>query len=76
MTRLLNIITDKVMLLNASALTLSFMEIEALLKIVLLIFSIIYTIVKMIKGVNGNEAINNWINDYFSGKNKNRENDK
>ena len=76
MTRLLNIITDKVMLLNASALTLSFMEIEALLKIVLLIFSIIHTIVKMIKGVNGNEAINNWINDYFSGKNKNRENDK
>lgn len=73
MTRLLNVIMDKVILLNASALTLSFMEIEALLKIVLLIFSIIYTIVKIVFNKPGNEFINNAINNMFGNKTKKNE---
>jgi hypothetical protein len=58
-------ILDKVMLLNAGAMTLSFMEIESLLKIVLLIISIIYTIIKIIykKGdTNLDEQINKFLN--------------
>ena len=70
MTKLLNVIMDKVIILNASALTLSFMEIEALLKIVLLIFSIIYTIVKIVFNKPGNEFINNAINNMFGTKKK------
>ena len=57
---------DKVLLLNGSVLALSFMEIEAILKLILLIFSIAYTIIKMIKGVEGSPQINEWITNFFN----------
>jgi len=60
------IIWDKVMLLNAGALTLSFMEIESLLKIVLLIISIIYTIVRIIYQKQGDPELNKRIREFFS----------
>ena len=41
-------IQDKVILLNAGALTISFMDIQEILKIILLLASIIYTICKII----------------------------
>lgn len=41
-------IYDKVILLNASALTLSFMNIQEILKLILLCFSIIYTIYRIV----------------------------
>lgn len=57
---------DKVILLNGSVLALSFLEIEAILKLILLIFSIGYTIIKMIKGNEGSPQINNWISNFFN----------
>jgi len=60
------ILWDKVMLLNAGALTLSFMEIESLLKIVLLIVSILYTIAKIIWRKEGDPHINKKIREFFS----------
>lgn len=57
---------DKVILLNGSVLALSFLEIEAILKLILLIFSIGYTIIKMIKGVEGSPQINAWITNFFN----------
>lgn len=60
------IIWDKVMLLNAGALTLSFMEIESLLKIVLLIVSIVYTIIRIVYQKQGDPELNKKIRDFFS----------
>ena len=57
---------DKVILLNGSVLALSFLEIEAILKLILLIFSIGYTIIKMIKGAEGSPQINSWITNFFN----------
>ena len=58
-------ILDKVMLINFSVMTLSFAEIESLLKIVLLIASIVYTIIKIIYNKTGDEQLNKKIRDYF-----------
>jgi hypothetical protein len=41
------LIQDKVILLNAGAITVSFMDIEAILKIILLSASIIYTVIRI-----------------------------
>lgn len=41
------IIHDKVILLNAGAFTISFMDIQEILKIILLLASIIYTICRI-----------------------------
>ena len=60
------IIWDKVMLINASVMTLSFVEIESLLKILLMIVSIIYTIVKIIYNKEGDSEINNRIRKFFN----------
>jgi len=61
------ILLDKVIMLNAGVFAaISFMEIEAALQLLLLIVSIIYTIIKMVKGVDGNSSINNWITTYFN----------
>jgi len=43
------ILTDKVILCNAGAITISFMDIEQTLKIILLSASIVYTLVKLYK---------------------------
>jgi len=43
-----SIINDKVILLNTGALTISFTEVEAILKIILLGASIIYTLYRII----------------------------
>lgn len=64
------ILFDKVMLLNAGVMTLSFVEIESLLKIVLLIISIIYTIIKIIYQKEGNPELNKRISEFFSNKDK------
>lgn len=60
------IIWDKVMLLNAGVMTLSFVEIESLLKIVLLIVSIVYTIVRIIYQKQGDPELNKKIREFFS----------
>lgn len=43
------IINDKVILLNTGAITISFLDIEAILKLLLLSFSIIYTGIRIYK---------------------------
>ena len=43
------LISDKVILCNAGAITISFMDIEQTLKIILLSASIVYTLVKLYK---------------------------
>lgn len=58
------------MLINFSVMTLSFAEIESLLKIVLLIASIVYTIIKIIYNKTGDEQLNKKIRDYFKNDNK------
>lgn len=60
------IIWDKVMLINASVMTLTFVEIESLLKILLMIVSIIYTIVKILYNKEGDSEINNRIRKFFN----------
>jgi hypothetical protein len=60
------IIWDKVMLINASVMTLTFVEIESLLKILLMIVSIIYTIVKILYNKEGDTEINNRIRKFFN----------
>jgi len=60
------ILLDKVMLLNAGVMTLSFVEIESLLKIVLLIVSIIYTIIRIIYQKQGDPELNRRIREFFS----------
>ena len=67
--KLLSILNDKVILMNISTLTLSFADIEEILKLVLLIFSIIYTIVKIFRG-GGNETIDKVIQQIFNKKDK------
>lgn len=42
-----DIINDKVILLNTGTLTLSFMDIEEILKLILLSISIIYTLIRI-----------------------------
>jgi hypothetical protein len=66
------IIWDKVMLLNLGTITLSFMEVESLLKIVLLIVSIIYTIIKIVYKKDFNSPLDNEIRKFFSKKDKNK----
>ena len=63
-------ILDKVMWINFSVMTLSFAEIESLLKIVLLIASIVYTIIKIVYNKSGDEQLNKKIRDYFRQDNK------
>ena len=53
------------MWINFSVMTLSFAEIESLLKILLLIASIVYTIIKIIYNKTGDEQLNKKIRDYF-----------
>lgn len=71
--KLLSIINDKVILFNLSTLTLSFADIEEVLKLLLLICSIIYTIIKIFKG-GGNSHIDNAIKNIFSKKDKTDDN--
>lgn len=64
-------ITDKVLLLNTGALTVTtFMELQEILKIVLLITSIIYTIFKMIYKGKGNTDLEQQINDILKKSDK------
>ena len=58
------------MLINFGVMTLSFAEIESLLKIVLLIASIVYTIIKIVYNKNGDEQLNKKIRHYFRQDNK------
>lgn len=69
------IIWDKVMLLNLSTITLSFMEIESLLKIVLLIVSIIYTIIKIVYKKDFNSPLDNQIRKFFNKNDKDKSSD-
>ena len=43
------LLTDKVILLNTGAITISFMDVEFVLKIILLSVSIAYTLVRLYK---------------------------
>lgn len=62
-------ITDKVLLLNTGAITVTmFTELQEVLKIILLIVSITYTIIKMVKGKSGNKNIEEEIQKYFKSK--------
>lgn len=64
------ILMDRVIMLNASVLAgINFLQIEAILELLLLLASLVYTIVKMIRQVEGNATINNWIDAFFD-KNK------
>ena len=59
---------DKVLMLNAGITALTFTEIESLLKIVLLIMSITYTIIKIIYNKDGNSDLEKQIKKYFNKK--------
>ena len=62
-------ITDKVLLLNTGAITVTmFTELQEVLKIILLIVSITYTIIKMVKGKKGNTELEKQIENYFNNK--------
>jgi len=62
-------ITDKVLLLNTGAITVTmFTELQEVLKIILLIVSITYTIIKMVKGKKGNTELEKQIEEYFNNK--------
>lgn len=62
-------ITDKVLLLNTGAITVTmFTELQEVLKIILLIVSITYTIIKMVKGKKGNTELEKQIENYFKNK--------
>jgi len=63
-----NLIMDKVLMLNAGITALTFTEIESLLKIVLLIMSITYTIIKIIYNKDGNSDLEKQIKKYFNKK--------
>jgi len=43
------LLTDKVILLNTGAITISFMDVEFILKIILLSVSIAYTLIRLYK---------------------------
>lgn len=47
-----DIITDKVFLLNTGALTISFMDIQEVLKILILISTLTYTMIRLVKEIN------------------------
>lgn len=59
---------DKVVLLNTGVFTLSFMEIESLLKIILLIVSIIYTIIKILYKKDFNTPLDKQIMKLFNNR--------
>ncbi len=60
------LLTDKVLLLNTGALSVTmFTEIQEILKIILLIISISYTIIKMIRNKKGDDIIEQQIKNYF-----------
>jgi len=59
---------DKVLMFNAGITALTFTEIESLLKIVLLIMSITYTIIKIIYNKDGNSDLEKQIKKYFQKK--------
>jgi hypothetical protein len=59
---------DKVLMLNAGITALTFTEIEELLKIILLICSIAYTIIKIVLNKNGNPQLEEQIKKYFEKK--------
>jgi hypothetical protein len=62
-------LTDKVLLVNAAALSVTtFMELQEILKILLLITSIIYTIYKMIYNHKGNPELEKQIKDILDKK--------
>jgi len=62
-------ITDKVLLFNTGAMTVTmFTELQEVLKVILLIASIIYTIIKMLKNKSGNPDIEEQIEKYFKSK--------
>jgi hypothetical protein len=63
-----NLIMDKVLMLNAGITALTFTEIESLLKIVLLIMSITYTIIKIIYNKDDNSDLEKQIKKYFQKK--------
>jgi len=63
-----NLIMDKVLMFNAGITALTFTEIESLLKIVLLIMSITYTIIKIIYNKDGNSDLEKQIKKYFQKK--------
>jgi len=63
-----NFIMDKVLMLNAGITALTFTEIEELLKIILLICSIAYTIIKIVLNENGNPQLEEQIKKYFEKK--------
>jgi len=63
-----NLIMDKVLMLNAGITALTFTEIESLLKIVLLIMSITYTIIKIIYNKDDNSDLEKQIKKYFNKK--------
>ena len=66
---LLDVVSDKVILLNTSILTITFMDVEAALKLTLLVTSIIYTIYKIINISKGGKDVEEQIKDFFN-KNK------
>jgi len=59
---------DKVLMFNAGITALTFTEIESLLKIVLLIMSITYTIIKIIYNKDDNSDLEKQIKKYFNKK--------
>jgi hypothetical protein len=63
-----NLIMDKVLMFNAGITALTFTEIESLLKIVLLIMSITYTIIKIIYNKDDNSDLEKQIKKYFQKK--------
>ena len=63
-----NLIMDKVLMLNAGIAAITFTELEEVLKIVLLISSIIYTIIKIVFNKNGNPQLEEEIKKYFEKK--------
>ena len=63
-----NFIMDKVLMFNAGITALTFTEIEELLKIILLICSIAYTIIKIVFNKNGNPQLEEEIKKYFEKK--------
>lgn len=66
-------LTDKVLLVNAGALSVTtFMELQEILKILLLITSIIYTIYKMIYNHKGNPELEKQIKDILDKKDSNK----
>lgn len=49
---ILNLINDKVILLNAGALSITFMDVQEILKILVLVTSLIYTSIRLYRELN------------------------